>query len=118
MAIAEANAALDAIEPGFALSRDSHYQLANRFAWAWKIASMGVPVLLVYLGFLNAQDMQVDGPLITSAEHWEIVMRRHAQGIVPEAAWGREMMIAHTPMRAIIRADDIRLPHPSIAMGV
>ena len=67
-AIAEAGVRLNAIEPGFSLSRDSHYQLSNRFAWAWKVASMGVPVLLVYLGFLNADEMRDRGSHFTSAD--------------------------------------------------
>jgi crotonobetainyl-CoA:carnitine CoA-transferase CaiB-like acyl-CoA transferase len=33
--------------PGWSLSVDSHYQICNRFAWAWKIASLGVPVVLI-----------------------------------------------------------------------
>ena len=56
-AIQQANHGLEPLLPGWDLSRDSHYQLSNRFAWSWKIASMGVPVVLVYLGFLNADEM-------------------------------------------------------------
>ena len=46
-AIEEANQGLNGITPGWNLSRGSHYQLSNRFAWAWKIASLGVPTILV-----------------------------------------------------------------------
>ena len=28
------------------LSRDDHYQLSNRFAWCWKLATLGIPVVL------------------------------------------------------------------------
>ena len=57
-AIAEANEGLRLVNGRpWALSRDSHYQLPNRFAWAWKLASLGIPVVLVYLGFLNAVEM-------------------------------------------------------------
>lgn len=28
------------------IARDSHYQLSNRFAWAWKLAASGIPVSL------------------------------------------------------------------------
>ena len=57
-AIAEANEGLRLVNGRpWALSRDSHYQLSNRFAWAWKLASLGIPVVLVYLGFLNAVEM-------------------------------------------------------------
>jgi hypothetical protein len=33
------------------LTADSHYQLANRLASAYKVASAGIPVVLLYLGF-------------------------------------------------------------------
>src|ERR1041385_5973478 len=35
LAISDANMGLAAALPGWQLSRDSHYQIANRFAWAW-----------------------------------------------------------------------------------
>jgi hypothetical protein len=62
---------------GWTLSRDSHYQLTNRFAWAWKLASMGVPVVLGYLGFQGAAEMKdrENRSLITPTGHaltWNI----------------------------------------------
>ena len=57
----EADHALNGVLPGWSLSRDSHYQLANRFAWAWKLADMGLPTILIYLGFLNAAEMKDQG---------------------------------------------------------
>lgn len=38
--------------------------MSNRFAWAWKLATMEVPVVLVYLGFLNATEMGDQGSLL------------------------------------------------------
>jgi hypothetical protein len=60
-AIRQANTNLNLISPGWNLSGDLHYQLSNRFAWSWKLASLGIPVVLVYLGFLNANDMSDQG---------------------------------------------------------
>jgi len=54
IAIEQANTGLNSVLNGWALSRDSHYQLSNRFAWSWKLTNLGMPVVLVYLGFLNA----------------------------------------------------------------
>jgi hypothetical protein len=51
--IGEANRALNAITPGFKLSRDAFYQISNRIAWGWRLASLGVSVTLLYLGFLQ-----------------------------------------------------------------
>ena len=56
-AIAEANTRLGGQAQGWHLTADTHYQMSNRFAWAWKLADLGVPVVLVYLGFLNADEM-------------------------------------------------------------
>ena len=39
----------------------NHYSLCNRVAWAWKLAQLGVPVVWVYLGFLNATEMLDQG---------------------------------------------------------
>jgi len=50
-AIAEAKGGLSTFIKGVNISRDSHYQLSNRIAFAWKLASLGIPVILIYLGF-------------------------------------------------------------------
>lgn len=44
----------------FNLSLDSPYQLSNRFAWSWKLANLNIPIILVYLGFINAYEMGKD----------------------------------------------------------
>jgi hypothetical protein len=100
-AIGAAGEALNAILPGWSLTADSHYQLANRFAWAWKIASLGVPVALVYLGFLGAREM---GRPLADAAEWERALKKHASGIVPDAAWERELSICGTPLIPMIRS--------------
>ncbi len=41
LALAEAEQGLNSAIPGLALAADSKYQLSNRFAWAWKVASLG-----------------------------------------------------------------------------
>ena len=82
LAVAEANAELQsATGRQWFISRDDHYQLSNRFAWSWKLASLGIPVVLLYLGFLNAQDMACDGRLFRCEAEWgarpEGVLRGH-----------------------------------------
>ncbi len=100
-AIHEANEALRSVTGRcWNLSRDSHYQLSNRFAWSWKLASLGVPIVLLYLGFLNAND----GPLFRSEAEWECTLKNHCKGIVPETCWGEWLDIEGTPMVPIVRA--------------
>lgn len=55
---------------GWLLSAESHYQISNRFAWAWKLASLGVPTVLVYLGFLNAHEMNQPFASHSDWESW------------------------------------------------
>lgn len=100
-AIKEANDYLNN-ETGYKwnLSRDSHYQLSNRFAWSWKLASMGVPVVLVYLGFLNADI----GEPFNSYKDWEKCVLTHSKGIVPGEVWEQEIKINETGFIPVVRA--------------
>lgn len=102
-AVEEANLALRATHSSWCLSCDSHYQLANRFAWSWKLVSLGIPVVLVYLGFLNATEMSE--PFDTD-DAWECALREHARGVVPDSTWDQATDVNGTPLRALIRAVD------------
>ncbi len=111
-AIAEANAALNELRAGWALSRDSHYQLSNRYAWAWKLASLGVPVVLVYLGFLNADEMADRGEPFRMAQAWAQAVQTHSQGIVPDNTWGQDIDVGGVPLWPLIRSTRVDLqPH-------
>lgn len=105
-AIAEANSALNRILPGWALTKDSHYQLCNRFAWAWKISTMGTPVVLVYLGFLRCDEMSDCGAPFDSAQHWKETMLGHSQSLVPVNAWENRLRTTGAPLWALIRTLD------------
>lgn len=87
------------------LSWCSHYQLSNRFAWAWKLASLGVPVVLVYLGFLNAQDMAKCGPLFRCYADWERALKTHCDDVVDNSCWGKRWDIDGTALIPLIRKD-------------
>jgi len=103
-AISEANVGLHiATEGNWNLSSDHHYQLSNRFAWAWKLASLGVPVVLVYLGFLNAQDM-AGRDLFRSGEAWEQSVKKYGEGVVDNSCWGQSLDIEGTPLLPLILA--------------
>ena len=106
-AIGEANVGLGGPPRGWGLSADHHYQLSNRFAWAWKIADLGIPVVLVYLGFLHAEEMADQGLPFGSAAEWAEVVRDHAKGVVPNLAWERSLDVGGTPLTAIIQAMDV-----------
>ena len=92
MAIEAANVGLRSLteNQGWGLSRDDCYQMANRFAWAWKLASLGIPVVLVYLGFLNAIEMSDQGDPFCEPADWVECVKAHATHKVPEDAWDRD----------------------------
>jgi hypothetical protein len=98
-AIADANQKLG---EGWRLSTDSRYQLSNRFAWAWKVASLRVPVVLVYLGFLSAIEM---GQSFTSHGAWETCLLTYAHGTVPRRVWNSDpIKVNDTPLIPLIRS--------------
>ncbi len=109
IAIEQANAGLNGVMKGWALSRDSHYQLSNRFAWAWKLTTLGVPVVLVYLGFLNAIEMCDRGQPFDNNRAWDSCIRNHARNIVPDDAWGKRLEINGTPVWFLIRSVQLEL---------
>jgi len=108
-ALSKASAELEQVVPGWHLSRDSHYQLSNRFAWSWKIASLGIPVVLVYLGFLDAEEMADQGRPFGSPKDWATAVRSYSSGVVPaDGVWERRIEINGTPMCALTRSLRLR----------
>jgi len=64
-----------------AISRDKCYQLSNRVAHAWWLANQGVPVVLLYLGFLNCQEMKNNGKLFENDSDWRNCFRVYASKV-------------------------------------
>lgn len=101
-AIAEANAGLGGEPAGWRLSADNSYQLCNRFAWAWKLATLGIPVVLAYLGFLAADEM--GSGAFCSEQAWREAVLKHADGIVPADCWDRANGVAGASVIPLIKA--------------
>ena len=79
----------------WALSRTHHYQMSNRFAWAWKLTELGYPVILVYLGFLKAEEMREgkkQRPLSGHTE-WEGLVKSHSGPLFPEEVWNQKWSV-------------------------
>jgi hypothetical protein len=106
----EANIAL-AVETGhsWALSRDHHYQMSNRFAWAWKLAALGMPIVLVYLGFLSCDDMAKDSTVIGTDAEWEQLVRTHSVAIAPPEVWNRAWQLHGRTFVPLIRTVHVPL---------
>jgi hypothetical protein len=90
------------------LSTDSHYQMSNRFAWSWKLTELGIPVILVYLGFLNCDEMH-DPPTtfaFSCREDWERVVKAHNLSLFPECVWNKKCDVNRQAFIPLIRTYD------------
>lgn len=81
-AINEANSFIKNTHSKIAISRDNCYQLSNRVAHAYWLANQGIPVVLVYLGFLNCNDIDYNNrKLFKTDEDWQSCFKEHAQKV-------------------------------------
>jgi hypothetical protein len=103
-AIEEACQALRKISDRTAISRDSHYQLSNSVAFAWKLASLGVPMVLVYLGFYR--DEGITAPFKNEA-HWYECFTKHADPVVPIDLFEKKIQCGTAPMWLLCRSRQI-----------
>ncbi len=106
-AIKEATDALGKIVPEVSISRDTHYQLANRIAFSWKIASLGVPVVLVYLGFIGDKDISDVGEPFKDDELWRKIIGDYMTNQVPGDFTERWIHCGKASMQMIIRSLEI-----------
>ncbi len=89
------------------------YQLSNRFAWSWKLATLGKPVVLVYLGFLNAEEMKGEGTtLFRSDEDWKDRLQEYGQGTIDSDCWEKALDIGGTTLLPLIRTTRVELCKP------
>ncbi|MCY2989365.1 MAG: hypothetical protein NTY19_16035 [Planctomycetota bacterium] len=91
------------------LSRDSRYQMSNRFAWAWRLTQLGYPVILVYLGFVNATEMGNGRRLISDASDWGTAIHNHSRPLFPADVWNREWIVNRVPLIPLIRTMEVPL---------
>jgi hypothetical protein len=92
------------------LSRDSHYQISNRFAWSWKMTELGFPVVLVYLGFLKAEEMKDQGKPFADCADWERLVKAHSQPLFPPEVWNQRWVCNGQPFVPLIRSKEQKLP--------
>ena len=105
-ALQEANNGLQEVTGGsWRLSAEHRYQLANRFAWSWKLATLGIPVVLVYLGFLDAVEMSDRGRPFESDDDWRDALREYYRETIDAACWEQPLDIGGTPLLPLMRSD-------------
>jgi hypothetical protein len=91
------------------ISRDSHYQMSNRFAWSWKLTELGFAVALVYLGFLRAEEMKDKGNPFADHSDWERIVKAHSNPLFSPEAWNRQWTLNGKPFIPLIRSVEQRL---------
>jgi len=92
------------------LSRDWNYQMSNRFAWAWKLADLEIPVVLIYLGFLDADEMANIGRPIRNNDTWRTLVKQHSRGLFPDQVWEQRWNCGRCPLIPLIRSVSVPLP--------
>jgi hypothetical protein len=90
-AIEEARRALGGDAAGIGISRDRCYQFSNRVAFAWRLASWGIPTVLVYLGFTGDAGMGGAQNMIRDDAHWRRLLAEHTRDVMPSSAWERPL---------------------------
>jgi hypothetical protein len=115
-AIAEAGQALAVLNRCSPFTAASHYQLANRLAFSWKLATLRVPVALVYLGFCGDHGIARVGEPFATEEHWDSICRSYMSACLPMSGSERRLEISDTPMWVAIRSRYVLSQSPPVAV--
>jgi hypothetical protein len=66
---------------------------------------MGIPVVLLYLGFLDVHEMDEGGRvLLRDHAQWRRCVLAKSRGTVPENVWDRTFDVDGTPLTVAIRS--------------
>lgn len=103
-AIGQASVALQLHDSGVRLSLESHYQLSNRLAFMWKLATLGIPTVVVYLGFTGDNGIKDAGEPFVDDGHWRSVFMSHAASVVPSGMFERRLDCGLAPAWLLIRS--------------
>jgi len=98
----------------WALSIEHHYQMSNRFAWAWKLTELGIPVVLVYLGFLNAIEMSDRGVPFSNHKAWDQIVMSHSGPLFPDEVWNQRWRLNGETFIPLIKTIELPLNIESV----
>lgn len=101
-------AAADLLQRGHTvgISRDRWYQFSNRVAFAWKLASEGLPTVLIYLGFHGDLGISDIGKPIRNDDQWRelVVSTLNSEGIFPAGLWEQRIDTGGAPLWVLVRS--------------
>ena|ERR1700734_1352743 len=101
-AIAEASNAL--ASQGICISCEHHYQLSNRIGMAWKLASLGIPNTLVFLGFTGDREIAREGDYFADDAHWRRAFTAYLKGVLPVALLEKDISSRAASFRVLSRS--------------
>lgn len=114
--IAEAQVGLKPFAKDLTIAIDSCYQLSNRIAFLWKLATLGVPTVLLYLGFCGDHGIRDVSEPFASPEEWAEVFQSHAIAVGASELINRRLQIGRTPGWLLLRSRsvlEVSPPRPS-----
>jgi hypothetical protein len=103
-AIEEARSHLAVDYPEIFISAASHYQLSNRVAFAWKLATLGIPVVLMYLGFCGDTGIANIGDPFQDEPHWKRIFQKHVSAVWPGAVYDTPLRTGGAPFWFLARS--------------
>jgi hypothetical protein len=106
-AIETACKGLNAAGYAVSISADENYQLSNRLAFMWKLASLGIPTVLLYLGFTGDEGLRDAGEPFENHEDWSTELSRHTQKCFPSSQWNLRLNVNGTPAWFLVRSREV-----------
>jgi hypothetical protein len=73
-------------------------------AFAWKLASLGVPTVLVYLGFIGDVGISDAGSPFMSVDEWTGEFDAKSAAVFPKALHGVALNCGPASMRLLVRS--------------
>jgi hypothetical protein len=98
---------------GVRISSTAWYQFSNRVAFAWKVASQGVPTVLIYLGLTG--DRGISSDPLRDNDHWRETVLNSTREFFFPSLWERPIHCNGTPLWLLIRSRPCIRQSPSQA---
>lgn len=113
-AISEACLGWRSIDPRMNISRDTHYQLSNRLAFTWKLATFGIPVVLVYLGFTRDEGIRDAGAPFVDDADWHEAFNGYCKDVVPIELFEKRLEVGGVPVWLTCRSREVIEQSPPV----